>query len=133
MIYPLAIVILTTLVVGFVAVKARVSAIRTKQLDPEYLKLMQGGSPPEAVIKTTRCFNNLFEVPVLFYTASVLYISSSLDSILILVLAWCFVLARIAQAYIHITYNNVRHRMLAFFTSFISVTAMWGVIVANKI
>lgn len=114
-----------TVLVGFFAVKARVESIKNGQLSPGYFSLMKGEAVPDDVIKTTRCFNNLFEVPVLFYVVCTLYLVSGVDSSVALVLAWAFFLLRCAQAYVHIGYNNVGHRMKAFFLSLLCVAFLW--------
>ena len=132
MIYPMFTLIALTILVGFITVKARLKAVKTQELNSQYFALMQGQKPPESIIKTTRCFNNLFELPTLFYAACLLSIIARHDSYVILVLAWLFVIARLLQAYIHLTYNNVKHRMYAFGASVISVTALWVYLVLNN-
>ena len=116
---------LLTIVVGVIALKARVDSVRKQQLSPRYFKLMQGQEVPEFVTKTTRCFNNLFEIPVLFYCVCTLYVALGIDSTFALIAAWLFVLFRAAQACIHIGYNDVIHRLTAFGLSIICVLALW--------
>ncbi|GEA11117.1 hypothetical protein KUL49_14920 [Alteromonas sp. KUL49] len=84
------------------------------------------GDFPENVIASTRCFNNQFEVPVLFYVACLaLMLFEQSDSSIASVLAWLFVGLRTIHAYIHITYNHILHRIIAFWSSFLVVMAMW--------
>ncbi len=125
MIFAMFAVSMLTVLVGVFAVKARVESIKSGQLSPAYFSLMQGGVVPAEVIKTTRCFNNLFEVPVLFYVVCTLYLVSGVSSSVALVLAWAFFLLRCTQAYVHISYNNVSHRMLSFFLSLLCVVLLW--------
>jgi len=132
MIYPMFTMVLITIFVGFIAVKARLKAVKSQELNSQYFALMQGQEAPETIIKTTRCFNNLFELPTLFYAACLLSIIAHHESYTILVLAWLFVIARLLQAYVHLTYNNVRHRMYAFGASVTSVAAIWIYLVANN-
>jgi len=87
--------------------------------------LMQGEDVPEMITKTTRCFNNLFEIPILFYAVSILYISFGFESIVGVVFAWLFVFLRCIHAYIYLTYNHLIHRMAAFWLSFICVMVLW--------
>lgn len=79
---------------------------------------MKGEEVPEIITKTTRCFNNMFEVPVLFYAGCILYFSLAVDSQVGLVFAWIFVLMRYIQAYVHLTYNHLIHRMVSFWIEF---------------
>ncbi|MBI3899671.1 MAG: MAPEG family protein [Gammaproteobacteria bacterium] len=85
------------------------------------------------VVKTTRHFANLFEMPVLFYLACVLCLVVGLTSGALVVLSWLYVIFRILHATIHLTYNNVRHRLAAFVASNICLIGIWGIIVGHTI
>ena len=125
MFYPMVLMVLLTFVVGLVAASARFVGVRSGEVKYGYFKLMQGQEVPERVTVTTRCFNNMFEVPVLFYVACALYISLGVEGLPGLVLAWLFVALRYAQAFVHLTTNHFLHRMLAFWTSFICALLLW--------
>ena len=70
-------------------------------------------------------YRNLFELPVLFYLALVVASQTGQVNTPVLMLAWAFVLARIAHSYIHCTYNKVIHRFYAFVASFFICVVMW--------
>jgi len=123
--YPMFMMVLLTFVVGLVAARARFVGVRSGEVKYKYFKLMQGQEVPERVTVTTRCFNNMFEVPVLFYVACALYISLGVEGLPGLVFAWLFVALRYAQAFVHLTSNHFLHRMLAFWTSFICAMLLW--------
>lgn len=125
MLYPMAAMVLLTLIVGAVTFVVRMSNVRSGHVGVKYFKLMQGQDVPEMVTKTTRCFNNLFELPVMFYAACTLYLSLSVDSVVGMVFAWLFVGLRYLQAYVHLTYNHLLHRMSAFWLAFFCVIALW--------
>lgn len=125
MIYPMFAVVLLTFLIALVTISIRVSSVRSGRVKIKYFSLMEGGEVPDSITKTTRCFNNMFEVPILFYAAGIMYVSAGVESFLALVLAWVFVAFRCLQAYIHLTYNNILHRMASFWAAFISVMALW--------
>lgn len=125
MLYPMLFMIILTFIVGLIAVKARFASVKSGAVDSKYFKLMQGNDVPEMVIKSTRSFNNMFEVPVLFYTACTLYVALGIHSTGGIILAWLFVVFRYIHAYIHLTYNHVLHRMWAFWAALICVLALW--------
>jgi len=125
MLYPMFAMVVLTLVIGLVALRIRFASVKRGEVSVRYFKLMQGDKVPEAVLKSTRCFNNLFEVPVLFYVACTLYISMAIDSMAALVLAWVFVTCRAVQAWVHMTYNHILHRMIAFWLACLSALALW--------
>lgn len=129
MLLPMFAMLLLTTVVAAIAVTCRVRSVKNGRVKIKYYRLMQGENVPEDVIRTTRCVNNLFEVPVLFYVVCTLYISLNIHSAFALTLAWLFVGFRSIQALVHLTHNNVIHRMVAFWLAYGSVFLMWLVLV----
>jgi len=129
----MVVMVLLTFVVGLVAAWARFVGVRSGEVKYGYFKLMQGQEVPDRVTVTTRCFNNMFEVPILFYVAGALYISLGVEGLPALVFAWLFVALRCAQAFVHLTTNHFLHRMLAFWTSFICAFLLWMNLVLQQI
>lgn len=117
--------VMFTMLVGLYVVKVRRESVRLGQVDKRYYQLMQGYEASDKVVKSTRCINNLYEVPVLFYAVGILYVVLGLESVVALVFAWLFVLLRVVHAYIHLTYNNVMHRMYAFSGGVLCVCILW--------
>jgi hypothetical protein len=133
MLYPVIGMVVLTFIVLLVGLCARISAVKTGHLTPNSFRLIPTDGAPEGIIKTTRHFSNLFEMPVLFYVACILCLSLGLTSKTLMALAWLYVLMRVIHAIIHITYNNVTHRLVAFAASNLALLGIWGVIVANTI
>ena len=125
MFYPMVSMVLLTFIVGLIAAWARFCGVRSGEVKFKYFKLMQGQEVPERVTVTTRCFNNMFEVPVLFYVACALHISLGVEGLPGLVCAWLFVVLRYVQAFVHLSNNHFLHRMLAFWMSFMCVLLLW--------
>lgn len=117
--------VLLTFIIGLITMKIRIANVKSGDVSPQYFKLMEGQEVPEIITKTTRSFNNQFEVPVLFYAGCIIYISLGVESLIGLVLAWSFVLLRCIHAYIHLTYNHLIHRMLTFWFAFLSAVGLW--------
>lgn len=126
LLYPMAAMVLLTFSVACYALYCRIRSVRNKDVKLRYYTLMQGSDVPAIITQTTRCFNNQFEVPMLFYVAASLYTALQLESTLAIVLAWSFVGARTLHAWIHITYNHLLHRMLSFWLAFVLVITLWG-------
>ncbi len=117
---------LLTPVIAVVMFRARVKAVRTKALDFKYFRAMCGGGEmPEYAAIPARHFINLFELPVLFFIACLIAMITQLDGPVMVCLAWAFVSFRYAQAVIHLTYNNIFHRMLAYSGGLVVVVIMW--------
>lgn len=125
MFYPMFMMILLTFIVGLVTMKHRIASVKNGSVNPTYFKLMEGQEVPEIITKTSRCFNNMFEVPLLFYVGCLLYISFGFESSIGLLFAWLFVVMRYVQAYVHLTYNHLIHRMLSFWVAFLSAMGLW--------
>jgi hypothetical protein len=125
MLYPMILMVLLTFIVGLSAMIHRIASVKSGAVSPQYFKLMEGQDVPEIITKTTRCFNNMFEVPLLFYVGCLLSISLDVESSIGLLLAYVFVLMRYIQAYIHLTSNHLIHRMLSFWLAFISAMGLW--------
>ena len=125
--------VLLTFVVGIITVKVRFASVKNGDVSAKYFSLMEGDNIPEIVTKTSRNFNNLFEVPILFYVVCCLFISLRIESEIAVIFAWLFVLSRILHSYIHLTYNYIIHRMLSFWAGLMFVLALWITLFINQI
>jgi hypothetical protein len=125
--------VILTFIVGLIAMVTRFNYLKSGRVKMRYFKLMQGQDIPERVTITTRCFKNMFEVPVLFYAACVLCISLGVENLPAPVLAWLFVVPRSLQAVIHLTGNFLLPRMGAFLMSFVSVLLLWINLFLNRL
>ena len=123
--YPMFVLVMLTFFVGILTIRARIISIVKRQISMKFYQLMEGSDVPEAITKTTRCFNNLFEVPVLFYVSATLQLALAIEDPLSIILAWVFVGFRVTQASIHLSYNNVYHRLICFWLGFFTVVGLW--------
>jgi len=65
---------------------------------------------PKRTLQISNSVSNQFELPMLFYVLTILQIITHHADIVSLVLAWIFVIARLAHAYEHTTSNVVERR-----------------------
>lgn len=133
MIYPMFAMTLLIFVVALINFTWRVSSVKNKQVRARYFKVFDsdGAEIPTHIIAGSKNYANLFELPVLFYAVSVLVLVLNLQQPIFLVLAWLFVLSRIVHSFIHLTYNHVLHRMLAFQVGMLTVMLMWIMLVVK--
>ncbi len=129
MLLPVFAMVVLTLIVGAIAFQARVQSVKQGTLTMAYFKSMSGESVPNRVLITTRNLNNQFEIPMLFYVVCLAYLALGIESASGAVIAWLFVFFRAAHAYVHLTYNRVTHRMLAFWLALMCVVALWLVLI----
>lgn len=124
--YPVFVQALLTLLVGGMMAIARARAVATmdrKRGNPD-LALGRAAWPEDAT-KRAANYSNQFELPVLFYAAVAFALIAKGADLIMLVLAWLFVLTRIVHAAIHVGPNKVRWRSPAFAVGFLILLLMW--------
>jgi hypothetical protein len=77
-------------------------------------------------------FRNLFELPVLFYAAVFVAMSTHLVTPISIALAWIFVVLRIAHSAVHCTYNRVMHRFLLYVAGALVLFTWWVYLAAGQ-
>jgi len=124
LLYPLFAQVILTFLLAILTLKARIRAVRNKQVSPAYFKHNQGKAP-EQMLRYADSYQSQFELPVLFYALIGLLLISQISHIGFIIGAWLFVLSRLVHSTIHIKTNRVLHRMKAFATGFYILLAMW--------
>jgi hypothetical protein len=102
----------------------RVVAVRSGEVRPRDVSLREPNWPPR-VTQIANCFHNQLELPVLFYVVVALILITSTNSILFVLLAWAFVIARLVHAAIHTGSNRIDRRFYAMALSAAFLIAMW--------
>lgn len=103
----------------------RMAEIRTRRLRLQQLATSRDIGANLQDVATADNFRNLFEVPVLFYAICLALAVAGAVTPLQVVLAWAFVVLRGVHSVIHLTYNRVYHRFLAYAASTTCVLLMW--------
>ena len=129
LVYPMFIMVLLTFSVVIRLLRARTKSVKDGVMKTSYYRLYQGEGEPEAAAKLTRHFTNLFEVPVLFYVVCVAAMSLKVTGLAFLILAWAYVIARIAHTIVHTGSNRLRNRIYTYFSSWLILLAMWALLV----
>ncbi len=102
----------------------RVTLIRRRQVHPRDIALGQPAWPPH-VQQVSNAFRNQCELPVLFHVLVILALFTRSAGLLFVVLAWLFVLARLAHAYVHVTSNRVSVRGPLYGIGALVLIIMW--------
>jgi len=105
--------------------RVRMGSVKIGAVPESYHNLMEGHAVAELDAKSTRNFNNLFEVPTLFYAGGPVYLALDQTGQAAVISAWVFVAARVLHSIIHLSYNNPMHRMVVFAIGNLSVLVMW--------
>jgi hypothetical protein len=126
---PVAALVAWTFAVLLLIPFERVRAVMRKQVLADDFKFGESSKVPPRVGLPNRNYMNLLEIPVLFYVACiVLYVVQAVEPTA-LALAWIYVGLRIAHSMVHLSYNNVVHRLSLFAASNLVLMVIWAHIV----
>lgn len=129
--FPVIFLVLLTFGIALWMGWLRFEAVRRGDLAPRYYELNRGGKPPDYLAKVANNYNNLLELPMLFYLLAVLlYVTRQVDWAQWF-LAWLFVASRYVHSYIHTNSNHVPHRMRAFIAGSAILITMWLIFIAR--
>lgn len=124
--FPVFVQVLLTLTVAVTMAVARARAIATMERKRGNPDLALGRAVwPDDAIKRAANYSNQFELPVLFYAVVAFALIVKGADLIMIILAWLFVLARVAHAAIHIGPNRVRWRSQVFGIGFLIIAVMW--------
>ena len=103
----------------------RVRSVRRHEVRPNDFKYGESAAVPPGVSIPNRNYMNLLELPMLFYAVClVLYVTAGGSSVPVAV-AWVYVGLRIVHSLIHLTYNQVIHRLSVFALSNAALVSLW--------
>jgi hypothetical protein len=102
----------------------RVAAVRSGVVHPREVVLGQQNWPP-FITQVSNAYHNQLELPVLFYAAVALALLTATASTGFVVLAWVFVILRLAHALIHVTTNRMSRRFFLFLAGAFVLLLMW--------
>lgn len=121
--------VLLTFVVLIKLFRSRVAAVKSGDATAAYYKTYQDGVEPRETAQLSRHFVNLFESPTLFYVACIAGMLVGQNETVLLVLAWLYVVLRVAHAVVHIGKNKLPPRIGTYFLSWLVMLGMWGTLV----
>jgi hypothetical protein len=127
---PLFVEVALTFVLLFWMGMARVAVVRRGVVRPGDIALGQANWPPR-VTQIGNAYHNQLQLPVLFYVLTVLALATRQADLLFVVLAWLFVLSRLAHAYIHVTSNRLSLRFYVFLAGAVILLIMWAIFAAR--
>jgi hypothetical protein len=119
-----ALAALTFIVLSFVPFH-RFRAAFAGQVTSADFRYGESDRVPGPVSIPNRNYMNLLELPMLFYIVAILFFVTSQVDIPALVIAWLYVVLRALHSLVHLTYNNVMHRLAMFASSNFVLLALW--------
>lgn len=122
---PVIAMVAVTLLITFLLGKARLKAVIDGRVSHKAFLTNQGYELPEDLAKIERHYNNLLEMPVLFYLwAVVLFVTDKVDMVGI-IFAWVYVVLRLVHTYIHTGSNILMKRKKFFLASYFILSFAW--------
>lgn len=124
--WPMLALIGWTAGVGCLAVSRRVSEVRTKRIP---LQSIARPRDVAVVLEDTQVadnFNNLLQVPVLFYVWCLASAQVGVINGYVLLGGWVYVVLRMAHTLIQVTHNRVMQRFTVWVLSNFVLILLWG-------
>lgn len=127
---PVAALAMWTLFILLILPFRRFRAAAQRKVTADDFRFGESANVPGDVTLPNRAWMNLLEAPVLFYVACFIWFSLHAVTETVMILAWAYVAMRIVHTLIHITYNKVMHRLMAFAISNVVLVTLWIQLVA---
>jgi len=121
---PLFVEVILTFLLLFWLAPLRARDFNTGIARQDNVALREPNWSPRA-LQVGYSFSNQFELPVLFYVLTILAYVTHLAGVVVVVLAWIFVIFRILQAYVHVTSNKVRLRGAFYGIAALALAVNW--------
>jgi hypothetical protein len=121
---PLFVEVALTFVLLFWMAYLRTGAFKDGTVKPRDIALREPNWPAR-VTQIGNAFHNQLELPILFYVLTILAWMTRHADLLFVIMAWIFVLLRLAHAFVHVTDNVVRRRGAIYGVGVIVLSLMW--------
>lgn len=106
--------------------RARLASLNRGETRVSDIALGENNWPPQAQ-QISNCFNNQFQLPMLFFVLVILALFLRKADLVFVILSWVFVLSRIGHVAIHTTSNNVSQRFGVYAIGALVLLVMWVV------
>jgi len=124
--YPCFSLVLLTMVVWFTMLVRRAAHMKQHNIVPNDMPTRELADVKFGASQApNNNLMNLFEIPVLFYIATLAIYVLQLVDVYYLWLSWVFVALRYLHSLIHLSYNNVLHRGLPYLASTMLLWLIW--------
>ncbi len=121
---PAFALVLLNFILMFAMANARMAALKSKQVRMRDVALGQKAYPERAQ-QISNAFSNQYEMPVLFFVLVAFAAPLRQMDLVMVLLAWVYVVTRYAHAFIYSTSNNINQRFMSFFAGALVLMAMW--------
>ena len=121
---PVFMLVLLSFILLFAMGQVRLGALKARRVRMSDIALGQKAWPDRAT-QLSNAFSNQFEIPMLFYALVALALPLRQMDLVMVLLAWVFVVTRYLHAGIFATSNNLNQRFSMFLAGALVLLAMW--------
>lgn len=126
MIDPVMVLMLLVFAVWVVMLAVRNYAVLNKITSGLYYYSYRDDEPPDWVERPARVFNNLMQLPTVFYALAILMLVTERVDAAQLGLGWVFVSTRVAHAIIYAVWNHLPARFGSYVAGVLALMALFG-------
>ena len=123
--WPMFALVTWTFVVLLRVPYKRLSAGCAGRVSAEDFKYGESARVPPDVLIPNRNLTSLLEVPVLLYAGCLTACLTRVVDAWTLALAWAYVGLRVAHSLVHLSYNDVLHRLVVYAASNLALGLLW--------
>jgi hypothetical protein len=105
--------------------RRRFAAARNREFHHSAFRTMDLAGANEKVITASRNFDNLLQMPLLFFVAVLVVLQQQQADLVYVLLAAVYVALRLLHSLVHVTSNHVRMRFNLFLLSCVVLWAFW--------
>jgi hypothetical protein len=118
--------VLVVALVGLLMVAIRNLATMRGQVSPRYYLAYSGPAPDDWIERPARTFDNLMQLPTLFYVVCLfILITGQLDRAQ-LAYAWLFVALRALHSLLYISWNPLPYRFATWVMGLVTLLVLWA-------
>jgi hypothetical protein len=122
---PVFAMVLIVAIVALLMIVSRNLATLRGQVQTRYYLAYSGPSPADWIERPARAFNNLMQLPTLFYVVcTLMLVTQHLDRAQ-LAYAWLFVALRAVHVVVYIGWNPLPYRFGAWVMSLVTLLVIW--------
>ena len=127
--WPMAAMVAISFAVQVRLYVERIGEMKERRIHPQKVATQKLAAEQLTRTQAADHFRNLFEMPLVFHAGALAAIALALVHPALVALAWAFVAARAVHAVIHLTYNRVMHRFVAYLAGSLFAWLYWATLV----
>lgn len=127
--WPVIVQVVLIYVLYYMLFKRRQAAVKAG--NAKLSQFRDNVAEPTETLFLRNNLTNQYELPMLFIAGCIALYATGHATVVPVILAWIFVISRIAHAIVHVGHNRLRHRIPVFIAGFAVNGLLWLWLAAN--